>query len=90
VRPGNGKCPPSVTSDPHDANIFGHVPAANDYLMSSYHWDDGNGNDLTLEEWCIADTLAFFAERLIQSRNGVLTTVVSPGGVTGGVDPGPC
>jgi len=90
VRPGTGGCPPSNAGTlPQDQNIYGHVPAAKDSLMASYHWDDGNGNDLTLEEWCIAGKLAFFSERVIQSKNGALTTVVAPGG-QGGIDPGAC
>ena len=91
VRPGKGGCPPGGPANlGGDKNISGHAPPANDFLMASFHWDDGQGNDLTLEEWCISGPLAYFSERVVQSKNGVETPVVVPNGLGGTVDPGPC
>jgi hypothetical protein len=60
-----------------------------DYLMATYRWEDDEGNDLELEEWCINSTfLPYFTERVSQSTKAQgSVTVVSP---VGGVDPGQC
>ena len=72
--------------DPHDKDIDNDGKI--DKLIFSAHWDDGQGNDLTIEEWCM--NKSYFSVRLIQSKKGVETVVVSPGGVGSSIDPGHC
>jgi hypothetical protein len=92
LRPEEGCPPDGKPTRPEDANVAGHVPPRNDYLMERYHWDDGNGNDLTVEVWCVDQPppSAYFTQRVIQSKNGVETVVVAPGGAGGAAAPGAC
>ena len=61
-----------------------------DYFMGEYHWDDGEGNDLTLKEWCMHGEVPYFSVELIQSKNGANTTVANPLGTGGAVETDGC
>jgi hypothetical protein len=43
---------------------------------SSYHWDDGKGNDLTVDVYCVKGS--FFSTTVTQSKNKKEVVVVSP------------
>jgi len=50
-------------------------------VLSSYHWDNGKGDDLTV---------AYVSTKLTQSKKGANTEVANPGGTEGAVDTGHC
>jgi len=58
-------------------------------LAELYQWDDGKGNDLTLEIICTEGSPDYFSMRLSQSLNRHYTPVATPGG-DHGVRTGPC
>lgn len=83
------RCPPLAS----DGNVY-HIPedetpkasdknGPHNLLMAKWHWDDGKGNDLTVEKWCM-DALAvrhdsYLTLRVIQSKKKKLTTIVQSG-----------
>jgi hypothetical protein len=107
----NSNCPP-VDEDgklwglAEDANVAGHKngkgqvdPKLTDAYMGKWHWDDGKGNDLTVEKWCIRSTVWYFSQRIIVSKKKKLTVVAAPKGYVppnmekqkgGAIDPGYC
>lgn len=96
----SGKVPPLKNSKGEvldkDVNGDGQV----DYLLDRWHWDDGKGNDLTVELWCVSEKTSddhysyYGSEVVTQSKTAIgkteEKTVVSPGGKQGGIDPGHC
>ncbi len=84
------KCPPKHDSedvppiDQDRTNRDGSI----DYFMGQYHWDDGKGNDLTLDQFCVHGKIEYFSVDLIQSKNGKYKTVARTGGTNGVVDTG--
>ena len=94
----NMACPPTNTSGaidpanrPEDQNISGRVGpgASNDWLLLRYHWDDGKGKDLTVEQWCLSSPHVF-TMRIIQSVNGEQFVRATPTGTGGTVPVGTC
>ena len=88
----SGKVPPLKDKDGKvlDRDINGDkIP---DYLIDRWHWDDGNGNDVTVELWCVSikDDGYYYSEMIIRSKDTKETTAASPGGAEGGTDPGHC
>jgi hypothetical protein len=88
----DGHCPPLNSPKPIEGSDIvapGPPPTVTAWLVYRYHWDDGNGNDLTVDSMCVANG-NYFSLRITQSKNGVNTVVATPGGVGGVVDPGAC
>jgi hypothetical protein len=73
-------CPPK-----HDDKAVAPIPedrknpegGSTDYFIVKWHWDDGNGNDLTFALWCVNGR--DFSGELTQSQ-GTTSTVVSKAG----------
>jgi len=90
IRRGGG-CPLSQPQSPVEGqDIFtpGAPPVVQAWLVQRYHWDDGQGNDLTVDLMCVAN--AYFSLRVTQSKNGQETLLATPGGGVGLADPGMC
>lgn len=88
--------PPATTErvEPQEGkDIFtpGSPPKVKGWLVNRYHWDDGNGNDLTVDTICMLDAkVEYYSLRITQSKNGRETLVAAPGGGRGLVDPSAC
>jgi hypothetical protein len=85
------KCPPTdETPIPdHDAPHSGNPNDPPDWLRKVFHWDDHNGNDLTLEIWCVRSSHSFSA-RVSVSKDGKSVVKASPGGENNTERVGPC
>lgn len=94
-----GSCPPKIPTQglerrrwpidaptrSEDENVGNHGGAnpEKDWLISRRHWDDGHGNDFTLEIWCIQAAIPYFSARIAQSKNGHSAIVATPLGGPG-------
>jgi hypothetical protein len=89
-RPDN-KCPPTdETPIPgRDKALSGKPDDPVDWLRKTFHWDDENGNDLTLEIWCVRSSRSFSA-RIFLSKDGESAMKASPGGENGTEATGQC
>jgi hypothetical protein len=89
-RPDN-KCPPTdETPIPgRDKALSGKPDDPVDWLRKTFHWDDENGNDLTLEIWCVRSS-RFFSARIFLSKGGESVMKASPGGENGTEPTGQC
>lgn len=89
----DGHCPPHPIPDRpiEGSDIFAPGPplVVKAWLVYRYHWDDGKGNDLTVDSLCITEG-EYMSVRVTQSKNGRLTVVAQPGGGNGTADPGHC
>jgi hypothetical protein len=85
------KCPPTdQTPIPdRDAPLSGNPNDPPDWLRKVFHWDDNNGNDLTLEIWCVRSSLSFSA-RISVSKDHKSVVKASPGGENNTERLGPC
>ena len=76
------------TSERTAANGGQTCPSAG--VLSSYHWDNGKGDDLTVDVICVGGAAAYVSTKLTQSKKGANTEVANPGGTEGAVDTGHC
>lgn len=91
----DGHCPPNpLPAAPvagKDLFTPGSPPTA--WLVRRYHWDDGHGNDLTVDSFCMTNG-NYMSIGITQSRNEKLTVVAWPGGTapdgSAVADPGFC
>lgn len=89
----DGHCPPNpIPKEPIEgSDMFtpGTPPHVDGWLVYRYHWDDGEGNDLTVDALCMTDG-EYMSVRVWQSKNGHNTLVASPDPKDRVTDPGHC
>jgi hypothetical protein len=86
-QPGSAQKNPRTYDRPEDK---GDAWCGKPGLVSKSHWDDGKGNDLTVEEWCQEADTNYFTVKVMVSKEGKQTVVVQPGDGGNAIDPGPC
>jgi hypothetical protein len=93
-------CPPTVALVPkegYDLFVAGPPPVVTAWLIQRYHWDDEEGNDLTVDVFCMTAG-NYFSFGVTQSRGTgdavTVTTLMWPGGKAPNgadvLDPGHC
>jgi len=88
----NSHCPPVPEPKPEeglDKFTPGPPPVVTEWLIARYHWDDGHGDDLTVDVICVVSSNSF-SLRVTQSKDGKNTVIAEPGGTGVISEPGEC